>query len=262
MATILRPLSNGLYTSGKAVGYFYPHAVAPISDEIAAKGLRFGDWDELSISVEVGDETVRYSKEHNVATPVLTTAGEMTVTVTATVVQFSDFIRAAAVMGDVGVRSQEAKVGQTKELLEAGVYFLGGYGLTNVSATKESGGAAELGVDYLIDTISGQIETLTDDLVVSYDIPALTSGFMSGIGSSTGIRGAVIIRMVNKQGVRSIVRLHDVEFRPSGGRQLVIDGTESSTIQLTGTAYPVAGKLPGQEIGYEMDISAETIGGI
>lgn len=261
MATILRPLSNGLYTSGKAVGHFYPHAEAPYNDDVPAKGYRFGDWDELSINVEVGEETTRQSKEHNVPTTVLSTPGDISVTVSATVAQLSDFVRAASLMGNNGVRSQEARTGVVKTLTEAGVYYLGHYGITNISAEVD-GAPAELGTDYMIDAISGQVETLVPGVEITYDAPALSSGFMSGIASSTGVRGMIIVRMVNKQGVRSIVRLHDVELRPAGARQLVIDGTETSTIQLTGTAYPVAGKPVGQEIGYEMDISAETVGGI
>lgn len=261
MATILRPLDNGFYTSGKAVGHFYPHIVAPVNDDIPAKGYRFGDWDELSINVEVGEESTRQSKEHNVPTTVLNTPGDINVTVTATVAQMSDFVRAASIMGDNGVRSQAARTAVVKSLPEKGIYYLGAYGLTNVSVDV-GGVPGVLGTDYMIDAISGQIETLVDDVEITFDVPALTSGYMSGIASTTGIRGMIIVRMVNKQGVRSTIRLHDVELRPAGARQLVIDGTETSTIQLTGTAYPVSGKPVGHEIGYEMDITSETVGGI
>lgn len=265
MATILRELSSGLYTSGKAVGHFYPHTTPPLTDAVPAKGLRFGDWDELSLEVTVGEETARQSKEHTVPVNRLSNPGEITVTVNATVAQLSDWVRAASVMGDVGVRTQTAQSGVTKTLAEPGVYFLGFFGITNVVVSKADASVAILGEDYLLDAVSGQIETIgagMDGAEVEFDAPALTTGYMSGIASSDGIRGMIMIRMVNKQGVRSLIRLHDLQLRPNGARSLVIDGTEISTIQLTGTAFPVSGKPAGFEIGYEMDITEETVGGI
>lgn len=262
MATILRALSNGLYTPGKAVGYFYPHTEAPLNDEIPAKGYRLGDSDEISIQVNVGEDVTRESKEHNVATVVTSIPGAIEVVVTATLTQFSDFIRAASLMGNMGQRSQEARTGVVKELGEPGAYFLGSYGITNVSVETSAGAEAVLGTDYMLDAVSGQIETLVSGLTATFDVPALSSGFQSGIASSEGIRGMLLLRATNRQGVRSIIRIHDIPLRPASARQIVSDGTDIGTIQLTGTALPAPGKPIGYEIGYEMDITLETPGGI
>lgn len=259
MGTILRPLSNGLYTPGKGVTHFFPHVTAPLSDTIPPLGYRLGDSDEVSVNIEAGEEVNRESTEYSVGTVVSSVISSQKVTVALTLLQYSNLLRAASLMGDMGVRSQTAEADVSRTLLVPGVYYLGGTNLQNVEVTKTAGGAAVEGTDYILDAVSGQIETLVASIKVDFDRPSLSTGFITGIASSQGIRGMLMFRGVNKQGVRPLLRLHDVQLRPSSARQLITTGATNGTIGLTGTAFPVGGKPSGQEIGYEMDITEDTL---
>lgn len=251
MSTILSPLSSGLYTVGKGVLHFYP--LADIADPNSYdKGYRVGDCDSFAVQVEI-TEGERFSNEYSVRTLALKTLDDVKATVTISAAQLSDLIRAASLLGAEGTFSQAAAAGQSKSIAEPGVYFLGGYGITNLEVTKTGAVPAVAGVDYKIDAPSGQFEAMIADLDLTYDIPAIASRFATGIASGTGIRGMLIYRGVNSRGVKSLVRLHDVELRPTGGRSFISE-SEIQVTELSGTAYPVGGQSDGFAIGYETDL--------
>lgn len=256
--TILKPLDSGLYTNGKGVWNFFPHTVFPGTNIDARKGARGGDTNGIRVQVAAGSERTRNSNEYSTATAVLSFIGEKTTTVTVSAVQLSKMILAASVMGKEEVQSQAAAVAVSADLDEPGVYMLRHYSITNVAVTDATDEAAVLGTDYLIDQVSGQIETLTAGLTITYDAPEISTGFITGIGAGDGIRGTLTFRGVNAQGRRVQVMLYDLVLRPTGALDLVVDGEEEQVVELQGTAYPVAGQPAGMAIGWMRDITDET----
>lgn len=253
MSSILKPLDNSLYTVGKGVLHFYPFA-NPNDPTSYSKGYRVGDCDSFSLKVET-EALERYSNEYSVKTKVLDGITSKTATVSLTVAQMSPVMRAAAVLGEMSNFTQDAVTAATKDLAEVGVYYLGACGITNIDVVLTADQTpAVSGTDYMIDAESGQIEVLTAGLTVTFDAPEITDLFATGIASGKGIRGMMIYRGVNAQGAVSVTHLHDFEMKPSNDRQF-ISASDIQTVELTGTAYPVAGQPEGFEIGYERDLT-------
>ena len=254
MATILNPLPLDFYSVGKGVLHFFPKPapghVGPVL------GYRLGDPQSFSINVEVTSEPIM-SNEHDDRTSVGDLTTEKTVTITLSVRQTSDIVRAAAVMGTVGKYSQEEAMGLTVTFGEPGVYDLGDYGITingvTIDGVDAIEGTPENGGDYLVDRRSGKVQTFTDGVMIDYDRPAITQDFATGIGSGAGLEGKVVMTGVNRQGKRSEVVIWDVSLKPSGAREFISD-SEIQAIELTGTVRPVAGRKPGYEYGYEKDL--------
>lgn len=247
MSTILTPLSSGLYTAGKGVLHFYPHDG---DHKALGAGFRIGDCDAFSVQVEV-TENERYSNEFGIKTLALKLLDEVKASISITAVQMSDLMRAAAVMGKKTSLSQTAATAQETTFDEAGIYLLDAYAVTNVNVEKPDASPAAEGGDYKLDAASGQIEVITPGLTVTYDVPSLDGKFATGIASSTGLRGTLIYRGTNAQGVKSLVRIHDVELRPSGARAYITSDANPQPIELSGTAYAVTGEGQDFSIGYE-----------
>lgn len=255
--TILKPLDSGLYTNGKGVGTFYPHTVFPGINAPMRKGIRIGDTNGITVQVAAGSERVRNSNEYSTATPKLSFIGEKTTTVTISAVQMSKMVLAASVMGKEEVQQQTAAAGVVVELGEPGVYKLRHFNIENIQVANDSDAPVFLGDDYLVDAISGQVEPLISGLTITYDAPEITTGFITGLGSSDGIRGTLIFRGVNAQGVKVLVEIWDIVLRPTGALDLVVDGEEEQVVELQGTAYPVTGMPAGQAIGRMRVITEE-----
>lgn len=255
--TILKPLDSGLYTNGKAVATFFPHTVFPGSNIDARKGERIGDTNGISIQVSAATERTRNSNEYSTATPVLSFVGEKEIVVRISSVQLSKLIMSAAVMGSRDVQMQTEANGVTVDLPEPGVWMLRHFSIQNAVVTK-GGEPAFLGDDYTIDTVSGQIETDFPDMSITYDAPEISEGFITGIAAGDGIRGTLMTRMVNAQGQRFQGLLNDIQLRPTGQFDIVVDGDEEQVIELEGKAYPVPGQRPGMAIGWMRDITEES----
>lgn len=104
------------------------------------------------------------------------------------------------------------------------------------------------------ETIDGNEEVIN----LGGEIVELTSGgHKSGVASNPTLRGELVIRGVNAEGPKSLLRLWDVEIRPASARSFISD-TEIATIELSGAAYPAAGKASGYEIGEELTITGNT----
>lgn len=257
--TILKPLDSGLYTNGKGVWNFYPHTVFPGANVEARKGVRGGDTNGITVQVAAGSERTRNSNEYSTATAVLSFIGEKTTTVSVTAVQLSNLILSASVMGKEEKQSQAAASGVTVALDEPGVWLMRHYSITNVTVTDATDEPAVIGDDYILDAVSGQIETLKSGLTITYDAPEISTGFITGIAAGDGIRGTLTFRGVNAQGRRVQVMLYDVVLRPTGALDLVVDGEEEQVVELQGTAYPVTGQPAGMAIGWMRDITDETV---
>lgn len=245
--TILTPLSNATYTKGKGVAYFYP--TADENDPFSfTDGYRLGDMDSLALSIDITDSG-RDSNEYATKTRTITFVDEVAATVSMKLAQMSDTAIAASLMGKREIFSQPAQPGLTMTIPSGSVRWLGGYDIALTSVTVEGDLEAVAGVDYLFDAPSGQIEAKVN-IVVAYDIPAISGGFVSGIASGRGLRGMLLFRSVNAQGRKSVLRLHSVDLKPgSGGREYISD--DIMVADIAGTAYPVAGQPDGFSIGFE-----------
>ena len=101
------------------------------------------------------------------------------------------------------------------------------------------------------DTVDGNEEVIN----LGGEILEIQSGgHKSGIANNPTLRGELIIRGVNAEGPKSLLRLWDVEIRPASARSFISD-TEIATIELSGAAYPKAGKAAGYELGEELPLT-------
>lgn len=255
--TILKQVESGTYTNSKGVGTFAAHDVYPGANAPARKGVRIGDTNGISVQVSAATERTRNSNEYATATPILSFVGEKEITVRISSVQMTNLTLSAAVMGQQGVQMQAEATGVEVDLPEVGVWMLRHFSIQNVVVMKGVEEAV-LGDDYMIDTVSGQIETLVSGLSATYDAPEINEGFITGIASGDGIRGTLMFRGVNAQGRRVQMLLHDVQLRPTGQFDLVVDGEEEQVVELEGKAYPVPGQRPGMAIGWMRDITEES----
>lgn len=85
----------------------------------------------------------------------------------------------------------------------------------------------------------------------------MSGGHKSGVANNPTLRGELVIRGVNAEGPKSLLRLWDVEIRPASARSFIAD-TEFATIELSGAAYPKAGKAAGYELGEELTLTGAT----
>ena len=252
-STILRALPNSFYTDGKGVAHYYVFE-NPDDPTSFGPGVRLGDMDAMTLSVELTEGDTRYSNEYDMKTAALTPVSEIDCKLSLTLAQLTETAVASALMGKRSAFTQAAQAGLTKTLAAGEIAFLGGYDVQITDAELTAGGGdATPGVDYLIDAASGQIEAVVG-LTVTYSIPAVSDKIKIGIASGVMPRGMLIFRGVAAQGKRKIVRLHDVQLKPSGGLDLISDGL--LTVQLEASCYPIAGQEDGYAIGIVTEVDA------
>lgn len=251
--TILRPLANSLYTEGRGVAHFYPF-LNPDDPTSYGPGVRLGDMDALTLTVEVTDGETRFSKEYDVKTATITPVDEISCKLDLTVAQLSETAVMAALMGKRAPFTQAAQTDQNRIVAAGEVVFLGGFDaiITEavVTGTQEP---ALIGTDYLFDSVSGQLQAVRG-VEVTYSIPAVSDRIKIGIASGEMPRGMLIFRGVAKQGKNKIWRIHDVQLKPSGGLDLISEGILTPT--LTATCSPVSGQDDGFSIGVAVDVEA------
>ncbi|MFJ1291146.1 hypothetical protein E2974_16070 [Paracoccus yeei] len=250
--TILRALPNSDYAEGKGVAHFYPFTNADDPTTFGA-GVRLGDMDAMNLAVEMTEGDTRYSNEYDVKTAALTPVSEIDCKLSLTLAQLTETAVASALMGKRAPFTQTAQTGLSKTLAAGEIAFLGGYDVQITEATLVAGGAAQVGVDYMIDAASGQIEAIRA-IEIEYSIPAVSDKIKIGIASGVMPRGMLIFRGVAAQGKRRIVRLHDVQLKPAGGLDLISDGL--LTVQLEASCYPIAGQEDGYAIGIVTEVDA------
>lgn len=239
----MRPLSNDLYVVPKAELLFRKAGTDAF--------VNLGDADAVTIEISV-EEQERYANNLGVRTLVKRTVTQTDAAVSMTLAQMSNFARAASLMSDEDTESQAAQTGETFSVTmqESGIYKLPHRMLKNVSIDS-----AVEGVDYIVDSEAGFIEsiTLSGAKTVTYDADAITGSFKAGVANNPTLRGEFVVRGVNQEGVKSMLTLHDVEIRPASARAFISE-TDFGSIELTGSAYPVAGKPAGCELGEEVTL--------
>ncbi|WP_322893467.1 MULTISPECIES: hypothetical protein [unclassified Yoonia] len=244
----MRPLSNELYTIPKAEIFFRK------SGQPAFQNL--GDADAFTLEIAV-EESERYANNRGTRTLVKRTVTQVDASVSMTLVQMTAFARAASMMADAEVMSQAAV--QAAEFEETfaidGIYKTPHLKISNLVFSDDVGPLDPqpvADVDYVLDADAGIIESITLDgmMTVSYAAAAIDGGHKSGIANNPTLRGEFMIRGVNDEGVRSLVRVWDLEVRPASARALISE-SDNGTIELSGSAYPVAGKPQGYSIGSE-----------
>lgn len=250
--TILRALPNSDYAEGRGVTHFYQFT-NPDDPTSYGPGIRLGDMDAMNLTVELTEGDTRYSSEYDRKTAALTPVSEIDCKLALTLAQVTETAVMSALMGKRAPFSQAAQNGLSKTLAAGEIAFLGGYDVQITEATLVAGGAAQVGVDYMIDAASGQIEAIRA-IEIEYSIPAVSDKIKIGIASGVMPRGMLIFRGVAAQGKRRIVRLHDVQLKPAGGLDLISDGL--LTVQIEASCYPIAGQEDGYAIGIVTEVDA------
>lgn len=250
-------LGSGFYQTPKAIAYFAAFS-DPNDPTSYDTFVRLGDMDSFSIEVSVEEEEVK-SNEYPVSQTVDEYETDKTTNVSMTLKQLSNVARAASIMGENGVQQQAEEMQVVKDFLtaEPGTYSLDAWSVENVTAVDDMDAALVEGTDFKVDKASGMVEIMTP-CTITYDKPAISEGFISGIASGSGLRGMIVVRGVNAKGPRSMHVLKNVRLRPSGGRDLITSDTSPQSVELTGKAFPVSGGDQRYAIGYERDITAET----
>lgn len=252
--TILRPLANSLYTEGKGVAHFYPF-VDENDPTSYGPGVRLGDMDALTLTVEVTDGETRFSNEYSTKTAVLTPVSEVSCKLDMTVAQLTETAIQAALMGKRAPFTQAARSNLSISAKAGEVVFLGGYDpLISDAMNTDTMVPAILGTDYVIDGPSGQLQAINDVEITDYSLPEISGRFKTGIASGQMPRGMLIFRGVAQQGVKKVWRIHNVQLKPSGGLDLISDGILTPTI--TATCSPIAGEDDGFSIGVVTEVSA------
>lgn len=209
--------------------------------------INLGEVDVLTIEPSV-EEVKRYSKRSGLKTLIKSAVTSIEWTLNMTLVQFSDFARAASVMGDIGTMSQSAATNQTKafaDVLVGGIYEIDAYDLSNVTVTDGEATPVSYvsGTHYRLDAKAGLIELIAKpagagtDIEVKFDQAAIVSGdkrLQTVISANSGIEGKLIIRGTGDIGVKEYIVLPYVELRPSGARSFIGED-DFGVIELTGS---------------------------
>ncbi|MGQ3049852.1 MAG: hypothetical protein ACT6Q8_24245 [Niveispirillum sp.] len=247
MTAVFSPLSSDLYSIPKGQILFR---------KAGAKSFALlGDADNFSLEVAV-ERDERYSNEYGTRTLVDTIITQTSATVSMTLLQMSGLIRALSVLGEDSTMTQTATTAQTIDITgvkAGGIVKTPHLAISNVVIT-----GMDAGDDYRVNGPTGTIEFLIDvpggTTSATYDAAAVTSGHQSGVASGTGLRGTLMFVGTNSKGPKALLMLHDVQLTPAGARAFLSD-TDRSSIELTGTAFPIAGQPAGFAIGYEQTIA-------
>lgn len=251
--TILRPLANSKYQEGKGVLHFYPF-LDENDPTSYGPGVRIGDMDSLTLTVEVTDGDTRFSNEYATRTAVLTPVSEVTCRIEMVVAQQTETAIQAVLMGKRAPFVQAAQTDLTKSMEAGDIVFLGGLDVMITEATlADTMEPANPGVDYIIDAPSGQIEAVRA-IDIIYSIPAFTDRFRTGVASGQMPKGLFVFRGVAAQGEKSVMVLHSSQLKPGGGYDMIADGIVTTTI--TGTCTPIGNQEEGFSIGYVTKVPA------
>lgn len=222
-------------------------------------------WEELGIvePCEVKSEfqdTTMFDPRGGVRAIAEKDTTQTTVTVTATCKMLTDRVRALGWASDLTYENQAAVTAGTKTFAGVevgGIYDVGKLNISNVTLADMSTAAVAyvLGTNYEVDAEAGLIRLISlpganTGLTVTYDAAAsLTAAKRPrlGIGSKADLRGGFMCRGTNTVGVRQLVKIPILQFRPSGTVSL---STEDFTVvQIEGTAFIDSTAAQGEELG-------------
>jgi len=258
---IFKPLSSDLYAIPKA------HVFAkPVGAPDDAYTL-LGDTDEVSLDITV-EETERYTNEAGIRILAKTIVTQVDAALNMTLVQLSDLNRALSLMGALEYYTQAADPGATLNIADVDhdgkIYPLGALNVTNVSILDGGAVPYVLNTHYRLDAKGGFVQFIAmpggadGDAVVTFDAPAIVEAdkiARIGIGNQTENRFTIQIRGTNEVGPKTLLQLHDVQVRPSGGRSYISE-TDLDTIELTGRVFRDDNQPTGLELGFETTIPA------
>lgn len=260
MSLQFQPLSSDLYAIPKAQILFRP-------DGAEAFEL-LGDADEVTVEPTV-EETERFSNEGGVRLLAKTVVTQVDATLAMTLVQLSDRNRALSLLGLLEYQTQGAQTGYTIDLTavdhDGKLYMLDHLDVTAV-VVKDGAELVTytLGTHYKLDAKAGILQLIAmpggadGDLHIEYDAPAIVSAdgiAKIGIASQTENRGTIIIRGTNDVGPQLFLQLHDVQLRPSAGRNYISE-TDFDTIEIEGRVFRDETQAAGYELGFERTIPA------
>jgi len=258
--SLFAPLSNDLYSIGKATLWFKPAG----DDQFTL----LGDSDDVSIAIEVTEQD-RYNNECGLRRKARTIVTEIDALVSMTLVQLSDLNRGLSLLGSVIEYAQAAAAAHNQIEVGAGVAntiveldsaFIDSFVMTDGLANPYVED-----VNYKVDKQGGYVQILSlpaadADLDMTYDILEIVAADGKnkiGIGSKSDNRGTLVIRSCAAVGPNVRVTLHDVQLRPSGDRSYVSD-TDFDTIEIEGSVFLDPNQPAGFELGEELLLEIPT----
>lgn len=259
-SSLFSPLSNDLYSIGKATIWFKP-----------AGGTAFtllGDSDDVAIAIEITEQE-RFNNECGLRRKARSIVTELDATVSMTLVQLSDFNRGLSLLGDAVVYTQSVDLAHNQievgEGVVGNIIKLDSPFLENFVMEDGLANPYVLDTHYKVDLQGGYVQILAlpaadVDLDMTYDILAIVAADNKnkiGIGSKSDNRGTLIIRGCADVGPNVRVTLHDVQLRPSGDRSYVSE-TDFDTIEIEGSVFIDDTQPAGFELGEELLLEIPT----
>lgn len=257
--THLSPLAaSGLITMSMGMVFFKALGAAAYEE--------LGIVEPAEIQCEFEDQSI-YDPRTGVRVLAQQNTTKTTVTLNMTLKMFTNRARALAVAGALGFENQGTVTAGTFTVTDVevgGIYHVGKLNISNTSANDglTAPTSYTLGTHYQIDAEAGMVRIIAKpggagaNFVLTYDAAQIQTSekrLRVGIGNAPDLRGALIFRGTNQIGVRSFIKLHDVQFRPSGGRSLVTE--EYTQIEIQGLAFIDTTQASGEEIGYEQTLT-------
>ena len=257
---ILTPLSaNGLITMSMGMVFFKPQGSSQYEE--------LGIVEPLAVQCEFEDQEI-FDPRSGQRVLVQQDTTKTTVTVNATMKMLTARNRALSLAADLTYEDQVAVTAGSftvNAVTVGGIYHIGKLDLSNVSADDGAGApvAYTPGTHYKADVEAGLVQILAKpgaagaNFVMTYDAAAIAPTALrlrAGIGSKPNLRGALIFRGTNDIGVKSLVKLHDCQLRPSGERQLVTE--EYTQVEVTGRAFADTSQSNiDEQFGFEATLS-------
>ena len=248
-------LDNGLYKIGRAEVLFRKIGTQ--------EWFQFGDVDNFVLSI-TPTKVARYRKNAATRTKSKEIVNQIDSTVTFRCMQFSDFVRAVSVLGEVEPYTQAAVAAGTYTITAVkvgAIYRLGALDVTVTGLTSDTG-TWVLGTHYrVVDAALGMIQIIAlpdlvvadDEVEVAFTAPAITAeeGRISvAVASQTEITVEMMVRDVGRDSLPQAFNLFEVTLSPSSDVAF-IDEDDFGGVDISGSAVDT-----NEGVGVLFDLAA------
>ena len=258
--TNLTPLSAAGYISLPTGMAFYK----PSGD---TKFIELGIVEPLEIAPET-EETQVYDSRSGTRLLAREDVTATTLTLTMTLKMHTALNRSLSMAGALTYEDQSSVSAGTftvTGVTAGGIYDVGKLDLSSLSADDGEGSptAYVLNTNYEVDVEAGLVRIISipggagANFELTYDAAAIATSaerLRTGIGTSPDNRGTFVFRSTNVVGPKSLIKLHDVQIRPSGGRGLV-SPEEHGSIELTGRVFADQTQAAAEIYGFEATLT-------
>lgn len=208
----------------------------------------------LALTLETSDY---YSNEYAVRQKTSSFVTQKSGRISMTLMSITETARLMMTMADEArtVGQAATQVSGTYALEEGDIVDLGYRAVTLDSVLDAEGGDPRDAGTYKLDGETGLLEVYETGTYVVSGNAAATDAAIYGMVAGSGIRGALIARQISEYGPRAEIRVHDVEWRPSGDVPLQSEGTAPVGVAVTGEAYAVAGRPAWDAVAHMIELA-------